>query len=116
MAHSTFRSQHGMNPLNANSFLMKSAQLHADTMNHEGKEEHDGLSDGTPWYTRLSAAGYQYSTAGENIAIAYSVGMVMQEWINSPHHLANILGNFTEIGVGKSGNYWCCDFGRPKGS
>lgn len=29
-------------------------------------------------------------------------------------HARNIKGNFTEVGFGRSGNYWCVIFGTPK--
>ncbi|MEA1854806.1 CAP domain-containing protein [Cytobacillus sp. FSL W7-1323] len=49
----------------------------------------------------LTANGVTYLTAGENIAKGYtSPKAVVQGWMNSEGHRANILnGNFTEIGI-----------------
>jgi Cysteine-rich secretory protein family len=65
------------------------------------------------WATTLSQAGTlshnpDYSTqipggwvaAGENVAQGYAGGTAMHTgWMNSPGHRANILGNFTDIGI-----------------
>lgn len=62
---------------------------------------HTGLNGSSPG-ERISATGYVWRTYGENIAYGYaSAESVMQGWINSDGHLANILnGNFTQLGVG----------------
>ena len=46
--------------------------------------------------------GITYTAAGENIAMGQpTAASVMNAWMNSPGHKANILSkNFTEIGVG----------------
>ena len=46
-------------------------------------------------------AGYDFSSAGENLAVNFSDSKdVIDAWMNSPEHRANILSNkFTEIGV-----------------
>jgi uncharacterized protein YkwD len=41
-----------------------------------------------------------WSRAGENIAGGYSYTSVVRSWINSPGHRANLLGDFTHIGIG----------------
>ena len=54
-----------------------------------------------PW-DRMTAAGYSWSTAGENIAAVYSSpAAVMAGWMASSGHRANILSTgYREIGVG----------------
>jgi uncharacterized protein YkwD len=51
-----------------------------------------------------------YNSAGENIAQGQrSPEEVVQAWMNSEGHRANIMnGDYTHIGVGynESGNYW----------
>lgn len=56
----------------------------------------------TSCFTALKEAGVNYSCAGENIAAGYqSAEDVMDGWMNSPGHKANILGaGYTHIGVG----------------
>ncbi len=66
--------------------------------------------DGRPWssiFTDYEASpryNFSWSYIGENIAQGYaSAAAVMQAWMDSPGHAANILGsnyNFTEIGIG----------------
>ena len=58
--------------------------------------------DGSNFTTALTAAGVTYRAAGENIAYGQkSAGQVMQDWMNSAGHRANIMnGNFTSIGIG----------------
>jgi uncharacterized protein YkwD len=41
-----------------------------------------------------------WSRAGENIAAGYSYTSVVQGWIDSPGHRANMLGDYTHIGIG----------------
>ena len=58
--------------------------------------------------------GISYTSAGENIAQGQRTPEeVVQAWMNSAGHRANILNNgFTHIGVGyvESGNYWTQQF------
>lgn len=58
----------------------------------------------------MKAYGIGYKAARENIAQGQtSAQAVVQAWMNSSGHRANILSkNFTQIGVGyyQNGNYW----------
>ena len=67
--------------------------------------------DGRSCFTALDEVGYSYRTAGENIAYGQrSASEVMNAWMNSEGHRANILGNYTKIGIGVYENggviYW----------
>ena len=57
---------------------------------------------GTLWFTALDEASVPYYDAGENIACGQSTPeAVMNAWINSDEHKANILSNkFEYVGVG----------------
>ncbi len=74
--------------------------------------------DGRSCFTALSDIGYSYSSAGENIAYGQSSpSEVVNAWMNSEGHRANILGTqFTKIGVGCHSNggtyYWAQFFAR----
>ncbi len=63
---------------------------------------HCDLDTGTSPWDRMTAAGYQWSYAGENIAAGYGTPQeAMTGWMNSSGHRANILStNFREIGLG----------------
>ena len=67
--------------------------------------------DGRSCFTAFDEHKVSYRGAGENIAWGQSTPQaVVTGWMNSPGHKANILGNYTHIGVGveKSGGryYW----------
>ncbi|MCA9960345.1 MAG: hypothetical protein KC443_14990 [Anaerolineales bacterium] len=89
-------------PLKANAQLQTSAHTHSDNMAVRNFFAHCDLDTGaTPW-ERMHDAGYMYNAAAENIA-AYSETptAVMNEWMNSSGHRANILSpDYREIGVG----------------
>jgi uncharacterized protein YkwD len=68
---------------------------------------------------RIERAGYAYAAMGENVAAGQRTPEeAMRSWMGSPGHRHNILGRYTEMGVGvaRSANgslYWCVDFGAP---
>ncbi|HSO18564.1 MAG TPA: CAP domain-containing protein, partial [Desulfosarcina sp.] len=112
-----------LHPLASDSALASAALGHSTDMAQQNYFSHDSL-DGRKFYQRITAAGYTYSTCGENIAAGYSTPQaVMNGWMNSPGHRANILhSTFCDIGVGHAyragstyGHYWTQDFGRRQG-
>lgn len=111
------RATAGCGVLAADARLMTAARLHSqdqaahNTMSHEG-------SDGSTFDQRIRRAGYSGSTMGENVAYGYPTpAAVMDGWMNSPGHRANILNcAFKDIGVGVAKGsdgrlYWTQDFG-----
>ena len=82
------------------------------------KLDHKG-SDGSTVADRVKRAGYVYVRVGENIADGQkTVDQVMDSWMKSPGHRANILAEFTEMGAARveddeGVNYWCVNFGAP---
>ncbi len=83
--------------------------------------DHTG-TDGSSPFDRMTRFGYEFSTAGENIAAGGSTAeATMTQWMNSPGHKANILSaDYTEIGVGYAAvdgsdftHYWTQTFGKP---
>ncbi|MEU6776840.1 sigma-70 family RNA polymerase sigma factor [Streptomyces sp. NPDC046759] len=110
------RAAAGCGPLTEDPQLQKAAQGHSDDMAARHFFDHvnpDGADPGQ----RITAAGYRWSTYGENIAQGQqSAAAVMQSWMNSPGHRANILNcSFKDIGVGvhkgAGGPWWTQDFG-----
>ncbi|MET7391746.1 sigma-70 family RNA polymerase sigma factor [Streptomyces sp. NPDC005529] len=110
------RAAAGCGALTSNSLLATAAKNHSDDMAQRGFFEHvnpDGKDPGD----RITAAGYKWSTYGENIALGQkTAAAVMDAWMNSPGHRANILNcSFKEIGVGvhtgAGGPWWTQDFG-----
>nr|WP_035797431.1 sigma-70 family RNA polymerase sigma factor [Kitasatospora mediocidica] len=112
------RAQNGCGPLTANGKLQAAAQGQSDDMAARHFFDHTN-PDGAGPQQRIDATGYQWSTWGENIAQGQSTpASVMDSWMNSPGHRANILNcAFKEIGVGvhqgPGGPWWTQDFGAP---
>jgi len=117
-AHNREREKAGLSALKASEKLTEAATLHAKDMATHEKMAHEGTDGSTP-SQRVERVGYKYQDTGENVAAGQtSVDEVMTTWMNSPGHKANILGDFTEIGVSRafdadSRPYWCVNFGTP---
>jgi uncharacterized protein YkwD len=109
------RAAAGCSPVTANDRLTRAADDYSDVMASSGVMSHTG-PDGSTMTTRVEAAGYQWSTLGENIAQGQAdAASVMRSWMNSPGHRANILNcSFKELGVGvhfgDGGPWWTQDF------
>lgn len=93
----------GLQELKVNSVLNSAAQSKANDMLAKQYFAHNTPSGDTPW-TFIKAAGYNYITAGENLAIDFTEAESVQTaWMNSPGHRANIMNKaFQEIGIGIS--------------
>jgi uncharacterized protein YkwD len=120
------RTRRGLRALTTDAQLLKAADLHASNMaalsrTIGARAAHGHALDGVPQptlTTRLDYAGYTYRTARENIAFGYtSAAAVVQAWMNSAGHRANILAaDVTQIGVavraGANGAlFFCQNFG-----
>ncbi len=103
------RNKNGLASLTMDSELNRAAAVRA-------KETAQSFShtrpNGSSCFTALDEIGYSYSSAGENIAMGQSSpSEVVNAWMNSEGHRANILNSsFTKIGVGCHSNgstlYW----------
>jgi len=110
-------------PLAWNAPLTQAALVHSDDMASGNFFSHTG-SDGSSAGDRATAAGYVWSTWGENIAAGQTtVREVMQGWMASPGHCANIMTpRFRDIGVacvsGTASNtfrtYWTMTLGASR--
>ncbi|MFJ9112522.1 sigma-70 family RNA polymerase sigma factor [Streptomyces sp. NPDC102283] len=112
----TERAKEGCGPVTVNDQLNTAAQRHSADMEAEDYFSHTS-QDGRDPGDRITAAGYQWSTYGENIAKGQRTPAdVMRSWMDSPGHRANILNcSYKEIGVGKQdsggGPVWTQVFG-----
>ncbi len=116
------RIANGLQPLTVNQNLVQSANLKGSDMATYGYFAHTSPQGKNPWYF-VSAAGYKYVSAGENLAVDFTdTSAVMTAWMNSPTHRANIMApQFTEIGIavvqgtyqGHSVYFVVQHFGRP---
>lgn len=101
------RGRNGLGSLSVNSRLTSAAYSKAQDMLANQYFAHTSPSGRTPW-DFIKGAGYNYSYAGENLAIGYSdASELFSAWIASATHRENILNpNFREIGIAViSGTY-----------
>ncbi|WP_239126694.1 CAP domain-containing protein [Asanoa siamensis] len=110
------RAANGCGPVTVNAKLTQAAQLHSVDQAEHNKMSHDGSDGSTPW-DRSQDAGYD-NAIGENVAMGYrDAASVMDGWMNSPGHRANILNcDAKAIGVGLAkasdgSPYWTQMFG-----
>lgn len=110
------RAKEGLSPLTIDAKVQAAAQVRAQEC--EKLFSHT-RPDGSSFSTALKEQNVSYRSAGENIAWGqHSPQQVMDAWMNSPGHRANIMNpNFTTIGVGYYENvagtdYWCQLFTR----
>ncbi|MEM6520615.1 MAG: CAP domain-containing protein [Cyanobacteria bacterium P01_D01_bin.71] len=119
-----FREANGLPRLALDLDLAEAAQSHSQNMASSDFFAHDDPAGLSP-RDRANNAGYEAGPVGENIAAGQLTPQaVLEAWLNSPGHRANILNpTWNEIGVGHyysandSGNYafrtyWTQVFGR----
>jgi uncharacterized protein YkwD len=93
------RANVGLPALHLNAKLNQAASLKAGNMFTENYWAHVSPSGIQPWYW-FTQAGYTYTYAGENLAKDFATTSgVMQGWMNSPGHKANVLNaNYVDVG------------------
>lgn len=113
------RAAAGLPALKVNTKLAGVAEKKAEDLRDKNYFAHQSPTYGSP-FDMMKQFGISYTTAGENIAKGQKTPSdVMNGWMNSPGHRANILSaNYTEIGVGyvtdsNGGTYWVQHFIRP---
>jgi len=100
-------------PLKEDATLDCVARAYAKTMHDGNFFDHTG-QDGSSPTDRMDAAGIKWRGAGENIAEGQQTPQeVMDSWMNSPGHCANIMGDYSLIGIGFYQGDWVQDFDLP---
>jgi len=106
------RAAAGLPSLKVNSKLSGVAEKKAEDLRDQNYFAHQSPTYGSP-FDMMKQFGISYTAAGENIARGQRTPeSVMDGWMNSPGHKANILNSsFTEIGVGyvtdsRGTTYW----------
>ena len=106
------RAKYGLNPLTISATLTDVANKKAKDMADKGYFDHTSPTYGSP-FDMLKRFGVKYTMAGENIAAGQkSATEVMDSWMNSSGHRANILNkDYEQLGVGyveggSYGTYW----------
>lgn len=103
------RVKNGLNPLTADWELSRVARYKSQDMKDNNYFSHNSPIYGSP-FDMIKNFGISYRSAAENIAKGQKTPQaVMNGWMNSSGHRANILNSsYKKIGVGyvASGNYW----------
>jgi hypothetical protein len=115
----------GLHPLRYNQELTVAARRHSQDMGDRNYFSHTTPKpEEIKFNERITDAGYNYQTCGENIAAGYATPeAVVDGWMNSDGHRDNILDpDYCDIGVGYAAvngsqyyHYWTQDFGRRAG-
>jgi uncharacterized YkwD family protein len=104
------RAAAGLPVLKVDMGLVQAAREKSQDMKDNNYFAHTSPSGVTPW-DLMKKYGVTYKAAGENIAKGYSTADAAEKgFMNSPGHKANILGNYTHIGIGIVGNYYTQEF------
>jgi uncharacterized protein YkwD len=106
----SYRAQHGLAPLTANTALMRAARAHSRDMVENNYFDHTSL-DGEQFSRRLIRFGYRWQSAGEAIGEASGLGSpsaaadrAVTMWRESPPHNRILLTpGYRAIGIGA----WC---------
>jgi uncharacterized protein YkwD len=114
------RTARGLSALREQRQLQLAAQRWTDTMVATGQFTH-----GVDFASRITAAGFVWQAAGENIATGFSTPQqVVDAWMASRDHCENILDpQYTDVGTGIRDaavrgyrtlpGTWTQDFGLP---
>jgi uncharacterized protein YkwD len=106
----------------ADERLRCAARLHSRDMGSNNFMSHTGSNGSDPWQ-RMVNAGYNWSSAAENVAAGYATpASVVDGWMKSSGHCNNIMGSgLKHLGVGyfyaassDYKHYWTQDFGSPR--
>lgn len=99
------RAANGLEPLSLDAGLSACATVRAQEI---GQQFSHIRPSGQKFYTVLDESLLSYRAAAENIAMGHSSArQVVDAWLSSPGHRANILSpNYTRIGVGLIGRQW----------
>jgi uncharacterized protein YkwD len=104
-----YREMLGLHLLAIEQRLFEAAQKHSEWMNQSGNMDHYQPNPATRTPSdRAKREGYD-SPVSENVAFGYHTAVsVHGGWYNSSGHHRNMISKtMHEIGVGKSGTYWC---------
>ena len=103
------RVKNGLKALEADWELSRVARIKSQDMKDNNYFSHTSPVYGSP-FNMIKNFGISYKSAAENIAKGQSTPQaVVNAWMNSQGHRANILNSsYTKIGVGyvQNGNYW----------
>jgi uncharacterized protein YkwD len=109
-------------PVQLSAMLNRAALIHAQDMARHSHFEHEGTDGSTP-SERITRVGYRWKTVAENIAAGSpNAQAVVDGWLKSPGHCANIMGaQYREMGIAfaldsksEAGIYWAQEFATAR--
>jgi uncharacterized protein YkwD len=112
------RKDAGLSALKPNPKLFKAARDHSENMAKQGELNHTLDAKGPA--ERLADVGYKQRGWAENIAMGQRMpAEIVQMWMGSEMHKANMLSQHTEIGIGVTAaadgtRYWTQVFANPE--
>jgi uncharacterized protein YkwD len=115
------REDNGLPAYELQSQLTSAAWMLTNDMACNDFVDHTG-SDGSDWYDRISAEGYNATNSGENIFFSFAgvPEIAFNWWMDSSIHRGNILSSeFTQIGIAyglnpqTGGSYYTLVFAVP---
>ncbi|WP_455567357.1 sigma-70 family RNA polymerase sigma factor [Streptomyces angustmyceticus] len=115
----TRRSRAGCGPLRIDRRLHTAARRHSADMAARQYYEHDA-PDGTGPDDRITAAGYRWSSWGENLDRGpRTAAAAVNDWMGDAMHRGNLLDcRFTAVGIGvvegPGGPWWTQDLAAPR--
>jgi hypothetical protein len=94
-------TSNALGSLQLSTALNKAAEAKAEDMVARNYWSHNTPDAKAPW-SFISAAGYSYETAGENLAYGFEdAGSALAAWMHSPSHRANVLSTeYRQVGFG----------------
>jgi uncharacterized protein YkwD len=117
----SYRADNGLSQVTRDQRLMQAAADHARDLAGRDTVSHSG-SDGSDPAKRVRATGYNFYNIGENVSAGRaSRAEVIQAWIDSPPHKANLdLSPATHFGMAhafapdsKYKHFWVLVIGTP---
>ncbi len=101
------RVENGLEPYDISGMLSAKARIKAQDMKDNRYFSHTSPTYGSP-FAMMQALGIRYRSAAENIAMGYRTAeAVVNAWMNSPSHRANILSSvYDTMGIGYTDGYW----------
>jgi uncharacterized protein YkwD len=113
----TERKKAGVAALAPSSRLFATARAHSANMARQKILSHD--LDDKSFAERIRGTGYSFSAVAENIARGQRAPrQTLMTWLESPPHRANLLGDYTEAGIGiavasDGERYWTMVLAKP---
>jgi hypothetical protein len=118
------REKNGLHALSWNDPLFQAARGHSEDMAAKNYFSHTSL-DGTSFSQRITAAGYKWAAAAENIGAGQTAAQqIFDSWMKSDGHKKNMLNAaYCDAGIGYATDaksdyvhYWTLDLGRQQGA